>query len=66
MSQQISNMIGVAVTLQVGLNIMDIVNKWVLYATDYQAYVEQYLIPEQVFEANKWLKRSPRYRIVIP
>ena len=63
--KQISNLVAVAVNLQVGLIIFDKVNEVLLYNTDYQAWVEQYLIPEQVYEANKYLKRGPM-RIIIP
>ena len=63
--QMISNSVAVAVNLQVGLVIFSKVNEILLYNTDYQAWVEQYLIPEQVYEANRYLKRGPM-RIIIP
>lgn len=61
----ISDVIGVAIALDVGLRIFDEVNRIYLYTSDYEAYVEQYLIPEQVYQANQYLKRGPM-RIIVP
>ena len=65
MIQEISNMIGVGITTIVGIAVLQIVHRETLRTTDFQAYLEQYDIPEQVDRANKYLRRGPM-RIIIP
>ena len=63
--KEISNVMGVAVTLHIGIILFSALERETLRLSDFDKYVEIYLIPEQVYEANKYLRRGPM-RIIMP
>ena len=64
-SESISGLIGAGINLCVGIVLFDKLYEITLYTTDYYAWVDQYLIPQQVYQANKYLRRGPM-RIIAP